>query len=72
MTAALDLAAAQWPHEPRSKLLLRLVHAGAAGLQSERGEITLARRRAVEATSGKYAEAYGAGYLTRLREDWPE
>lgn len=72
VSSALDLAAEQWPDEPRSKLLVRLLHTGAAVLQGQRGEGVLARRRAVEATSGKYAETYDARHLGELREDWPE
>ncbi|MDQ3629833.1 MAG: hypothetical protein M3417_00860 [Actinomycetota bacterium] len=69
---AIDLAARRWPGEPRSRLLLRLVDAGSATL--EQGKDLAARRRqeAVEASSGKYADAFGAEYLEELRHDWPE
>lgn len=69
---ALDLAARQWPRESRSKLLLRLVHAGSTALHAERAEATRLRRAAVETTGGTYAEAFDENYLAELRADWPE
>jgi non-ribosomal peptide synthetase component E (peptide arylation enzyme) len=68
---ALDLAAQRWPGEPRSKLLVRLVRAGGAVLQRETGDAERNRRAVVDASSGKYAGAYGEGYLVELRRDWP-
>jgi hypothetical protein len=40
----------------------------------EHGRAAQARERlaAVEASHGKYAEAFGSGYLTSLRREWPE
>ncbi len=69
---ALDIAARQWPSEPRSKLLLRLVRAGGAALEQGRNETTRHRQDAVDASSGKYADAYRSAYLAELRQDWPE
>ncbi len=69
---ALDLAARRWPHESRSKLLLRLVHAGSTALQGERAEAAHNRLVAIDATSGKYADVFGEDYLAELRRDWPE
>lgn len=69
---ALGIAARRWPDEPRSKLLLRLVHAGSATLQHGRSEAIRRRREAIEATSGKYADAFTEDYLACLRRDWPE
>lgn len=69
---ALDVAARRWPAEPRSKLLLRLIHAGSAVLQQEHDEITRRRHDAIDATSGKYADVFSDEYLAELREDWPE
>lgn len=68
---ALDVAARQWPTESRSKLLLRLVHAGGAALQQRRSETTRHRQDAVDSSSGKYADAFGGAYLAELRQDWP-
>lgn len=69
---ALDMAARRWPREPRSKLLLHLVHAGSAALEQEHTETTRARLEAIDATSGKYVDEFSDDYLTELRRDWPE
>lgn len=69
---ALDLAAQRWPREPRSKLLLRLLRAGSATLEQERSEARQGRLAAIDASSGKYADAFGEDYLAELRQDWPE
>lgn len=69
---ALDAAARQWPTEPRSKLLLRLLHAGGAALEHGQNEVTRNRQGAVEASSGKYSDAFSEDYLPGLRQDWPE
>ncbi len=69
---ALDIAARRWPTEPRSKLLLRLVHAGSAALEQGHHETTRHRQDAIDATSGKYADAFSGDYLAELRQDWPE
>jgi hypothetical protein len=69
---ALDVAARWWPTEPRSKLLLRLVQAGGAALERAQDEVTRHRQDAIDATSGKYADAFGDDYLAQLRQDWPE
>jgi len=68
---ALDRAAQRWPGEPRAKLLLRLVDAGGAALQQERQQAVEAHRRAVDASSGAYADAFGPDFLHELRGDWP-
>jgi hypothetical protein len=68
---AIDLAAQRWPGEPRAKLLLRLVDTGSAVLDREREDAVEAHRRAVDASSGAYADAFGPDFLHELREDWP-
>jgi len=68
---ALDRAARKWPGEPRSKLLLRLVDLGSVALENDQQSDADAHRTAVAASSGKYADAFDADYLTELREDWP-
>jgi len=68
---ALDIAARQWPGEPRSKLLLRLLRAGSAAVEQERTDAAERRLRAINRTSGKYADAFREGYLRELRHDWP-
>lgn len=69
---ALDVAARQWPREPRSKLLLHLLRTGSAVLEQERSESDRQVLEAIDASSGKYADAFGKNYLTELRQDWPE
>lgn len=69
---ALDIAARRWPDEPRSKLLLRLIHAGENALEGARNQTTRTRQEAIASSEGKYADAFNGGYLARLRRDWPE
>lgn len=69
---AIDVAAQQWSGEPRARLLLRLVEAGRAALEQGRDSTARDRQAAVEATSGKYADAFGADYLAELHRDWPK
>lgn len=69
---ALDVAARRWPHEPRSKLLLRLLYVGSTVLEQERSETVQARVAVIDTSSGKYDEAFGSDYLAELRQDWPE
>lgn len=68
---ALDVAARRWPGEPRSRLLIRLVHAGLSSLEEAEQSRREGRRRAIERTAGKYPEAFAEGYLDELRADWP-
>lgn len=69
---ALEVAARRWPDEPRSKLLLRLVQAGSTALNDKRTEAVDNRRKAIDATSGKYKDAFPEDYLAELRRDWTE
>ena len=69
---AIDKAAKRWPHEPRSKLLLRLVDAGGAALEQVDELAKSKRQQAIEASSGKYADAFSSDYLAELRRDWPQ
>ena len=68
---ALDRAARRWPGEPRSKLLVRLIEAGDGILEHDDNTDDLAHRSAVLASAGRYAEAFGPGYLSELRAEWP-
>jgi hypothetical protein len=68
---ALDAASRRWPGEPRSRLLLRLLAVGRDALEGEDGRRLQRRRRAVEKSSGKYAEAFTEHHLDELRGDWP-
>jgi hypothetical protein len=72
IAAALDLAAKQWPGEPRARLLVRLVTLGQTTLQRDQDAARRARLAAIEETSGKYSDAFPPGYLAELRQDWPE
>ena len=69
---ALDRAAVRWPGEPRSKLLIRLVEAGARTLEHHERVESSVHRAAVLASAGRYDKAFGPDYLTDLRGDWPE
>lgn len=68
---AIDLAAERWPGETRSKLLLRLVEAGSAALAQHAAVAAEERRRAIEASSGKYPAAFDTDFLVTLRRNWP-
>ena len=68
---ALDRAAMRWPDEPRSKLLVRLVEAGAQILEQDERVESDVHRTAVRASAGRYDKAFGPDYLTDLRGDWP-
>ena len=68
---AIDKAARRWPDEPRSKLLLRLVDAGEAALEQVEDLAVRQRQDSINASSGKYADAFGEHYLAELRRDWP-
>lgn len=69
---ALAIAACRWPGEPRSKLLLRLIHTGGKTLEEAQNETIRSRKEAIDAASGKYPDAFGEDYLVELRRDWPE
>ena len=66
LAQALDAAARRWPREPRGRLLVRLVDAGARALADQDED----RRAAVRRTSGALTGAYPEGYLDLLRDDW--
>lgn len=68
---AINLAAQRWPGEPRSKLLLRLLDTGKDALEQSDHQVNEARREAIMASSGKYADVFGPDYLDELRQDWP-
>jgi hypothetical protein len=71
LAAALDAAARRWPDDAasRSRLLLRLVEAGARAIDEEHRHAR--RRAAVDRTHGQFRGVYGPGYLERLRDEWP-
>lgn len=49
-----------------------MLRTGSAALEQERSESDRARLEAIDASSGKYADAFGEDYLAELRQDWPE
>jgi hypothetical protein len=70
---AIDVASEHWPDEERSRLLLRVIEAGADAVERRPTSVTEARRRAIRrAASGEWADAFGPDYLANLRADWPE
>ena len=69
---ALDEAAKRWPSELRSRLLLRVINAGGDAIAEDDAKTLLFRRAAIGRARGAYMDAYGADYLNRLRDDWPE
>ncbi|MCP9491679.1 MAG: hypothetical protein MSC31_17670 [Solirubrobacteraceae bacterium MAG38_C4-C5] len=69
---ALDEAAQRWPHEPRGRLLVRLVEEGRAAINGKRERAAADRHRAVRETAGNLTGVYRRDELQRLREDWPD
>jgi hypothetical protein len=71
---ALDAAAKRWPtdRENRAKLLLHLVEEGHRAMAQDAESFVRERRAAVARTAGALTGAYGEGYLSELRQDWPE
>lgn len=67
---ALDAAAAVWPSEPRSRLIVRTIVSGGEFL--ELSQRTEQRRAVFQRLKGNYSEDYPVGYLEDLRADWPE
>lgn len=73
VTRALADAARRWPEDRdhRTKLLLHLLAEGHRSI-AHRGDSEAAdRREAVQQTKGALTGCYPAGYLKRLRDDWP-
>ncbi|CAN5666304.1 MAG: hypothetical protein M3493_05570 [Actinomycetota bacterium] len=68
---AIELASRRWPGVSRSKLLLRLLEAGHAALEQDENTAIRQRQAAIDASSGKYPDAFSADYLADLRNDWP-
>lgn len=69
---AIDAAAAVWPNESRSRLLLKLIEAGERALRNDLENAVEARRRAIRSVSGTLDDVYEPGYLQHLRQDWPD
>jgi len=73
VSQALDNAARRWPEdrESRAKLLLHLVLEGHRAVLEQAEARRNSRSAAVRRTSGALTGNYEAGYLDRLRDDWP-
>jgi hypothetical protein len=71
---ALSDAARQWPHdrERPAKLLLDLVREGHRAITADAERAATDRRAAIARSGGALTGLYPAGYLERLRGDWPE
>lgn len=69
---ALDAAAARWPGEPRSKLVVRLILENGADVAEVSAEETARRRAALDAIGDRFRGMYPPGYREELRNEWPE
>ncbi|MGW9113509.1 hypothetical protein [Microbacterium sp. NPDC055683] len=69
---ALETARARWPEASRSELLARLAVERAAELEAQGDGRRTRRSAAMAAHRGALGDAFPTGYLTELREDWPE
>lgn len=67
---ALDSAAARWPGEPRSRLLVRVIAAGELAMSKEAD--VAAHREAIIRVAGSATGQYPENYLRDLRGDWPQ
>ncbi|MDM2164754.1 hypothetical protein PP352_21625 [Mycobacteroides abscessus] len=67
---ALSVAALRWPHlkDKPVALLAALIEVGRQTVEGSAAQ----RLGAIEATAGTLAEAFPAGYLAEMRQDWPE
>lgn len=74
VSRALADAAARWPddRERPAKLLLELVREGHRAIVGDAEDELRDRRAAIEETEGALTGTYPAGYLDRLRDEWPE
>ncbi|QIK63084.1 hypothetical protein G7068_07635 [Leucobacter viscericola] len=73
---ALEVARLTWPDLRNSERVRELLIRGAHSIEEERLQLRSAeakrREAALEAFAGSLTGVYEAGYLERLREDWPE
>ena len=72
LAAALDAAAERWPGLSRPQLLVRLAITAANAEKQATKDRVDRRRDAVSRHAGALTGVYGADYLGKLREDWPE
>ncbi|MDI6944433.1 MULTISPECIES: hypothetical protein [Microbacterium] len=69
---ALETARRNWPTASRSELIARLAVERAQEIESQRETSRQRRRQALARLRGTFDEAYPAGHLDDLREDWRE
>jgi hypothetical protein len=74
LTQALEHAARRWPQDAKrpSRLLARLVEAGDEAIRDEERRTRERRRRAVEATAGRFTGLWPRGAIKRLHDEWPD
>jgi hypothetical protein len=74
LRAALRLAAQRWPQDADrpSRLLRRLVGAGAQAIAPGQRRAHEHRRAAIERHHGKFTGLYPPSYLQNLRGEWPD
>ena len=74
VAAAIDTAAMQWPEdaESRASLVRRLILEGQRAVIDKRDGEREDWLAAVRRSSGALTGSYGADYLSKLRDDWPE
>ena len=66
---ALGVARRRWPGEPSTRLLTRLIEAGASVVEHDDHSLCAEHERAVAALTG-LAGFYPDGYLDEVREGW--
>lgn len=73
VATALRDAARRWPEdrERPAKLLLDLLREGHRAITVNEDRAMAERLAAIDRTAGALTGVYPAGYLERLREDWP-
>lgn len=71
LAAALDAEASRWPELSRAQLLVQLALEGHRAARSTHDERRARKLAALHEHSGALTGTYEAGYLERLREDWP-
>jgi hypothetical protein len=72
LSRALDLASVRWPGEERSRLLQRVISAGEELLRAQDAPVTLSREATAARVKSAWSEVFEPGYLTELRDDFPE
>ncbi len=71
LASALDAAARRWPELSRPRLLVRLALEGDRVAREANEQRRRRRLDALHQHSGILTGAYGAHYLSTLREEWP-